>query len=85
MSWARRVAACQPAPNTACQHRGANAKTIYSNETREARTERSLAGAHLAMLEEVGRQLEFISGTRTRSLKSTRILEANLELGQAPD
>jgi len=41
------------------------------------RTERSLASARLAVLEEVGRKLGFMSGARTRGPKPTRMPEAN--------
>ena len=52
------------------QQRCAEAKTIHGRETREARNERSLASARLAVLEEVGFVLGFMSGTRTRGRKS---------------
>ena len=45
----------------------------------------AVASARLAMLEEVGQQLGFIGGTRTRGPKPTRILVAYPELRQAPD
>jgi len=45
------------------------AKTIHGRETREARSDRSLASARLAVLEEVGFLLGFMSGHRTRGRK----------------
>ena len=44
------------------------------------RTERSLASARLAVLEEVGHKLGFMSGARTRGPKPTRMAEAYPEL-----
>ena len=55
-------------------------KTQHGNETRQARTERSLASARLAVLEAVGHQLGFMSGARTRGPKPTRMSEAYPEL-----
>ena len=51
------------------RQRCAEAKTIHGRETREARTERSLATARLAVLEAVGHQLGFMNGTNTRGVK----------------
>ena len=62
------------------RQRCADARTIHGNETRQARTERSLATARLAVLEAVGHLMGFISGTRTRGPKPTRISEAYPEL-----
>jgi hypothetical protein len=45
--------------------RCAEAKTIHGRETREARTERSLASARLAVLEAVGFSIGLMSGSRT--------------------
>ena len=64
------------------RQRCADARTIHGDETRQARTERSLATARLAVLEAVGHQMEFMSGTRTRGPKPTRMSEAYLELQQ---
>ncbi len=64
------------------RQRCADARTIHGNETRQARTERSLATARLALLEAVGHQMGFISGTRTRGPKPTRMSEAYPELQQ---
>ena len=58
----------------------ADARTIHGNETRQARTERSLGVARLAVLEAVGHQMGFMSGTRTRGPKPTRMSEAYPEL-----
>ena len=66
------------------RQRCADARTIHGNETRQARTERSLGVARLAVLEVVGHQMGFMNGTRTRGPKPTRMLEAYPEL-QAAD
>ena len=58
--------------------RTANIK--HGRETREARTERSLASARLAVLEAVGHKLGFMNGTRTRGRKPDRMAEAYPEL-----
>ena len=47
---------------------------------REARNERSLASARLAVLEAVGHTLGFMNGTRTRGRKPDRMEEAFPEL-----
>ena len=62
------------------RQRCADARTIHGNETRQARTERSLASARLAVLEAVGHQLGFMSGVRTRGPKPTRMPEVYPEL-----
>ena len=62
------------------RQRCAEAKTIHGNETRQARTKRSLTSARLAVLEAVGHQMGFMSGTRTRGRKPNRIAEAYPEL-----
>jgi len=62
------------------RQRCADARTIHGNETRQARTERSLVSARLAVLEAVGHQLGFMSGARTRGPKPTRMSEAYPEL-----
>ena len=49
-------------------------------ETRNARTERSLASARLSVLESVGFTLNMLTGTRTRGRKPNRIAEAYPEL-----
>ena len=55
------------------RQRCAEAKTIHGRETREARTERSLASARLAVLEEVSHKLGFMNGTRTRGRKPSQM------------
>ena len=62
------------------RQRCAEAKTIHGRETREARTERSLASARLAVLEAVGHKLGFINGKRTRGRKPDRMCEMFPEL-----
>ena len=56
------------------------AKTIHGRETREARSERSLASARLAVLEEVGFELGFMQGPRTRGRRPDRMAEVYPEL-----
>lgn len=58
--------------------RTANLK--HGLETREARTERSLASARLAVLEAVGFSIGLMSGGRTRGRRPDRIAEAYPEL-----
>ena len=58
------------------RQRCADARTVHGNETRQARTDRSLASARLAVLEEVGHKMGFMSGSRTRGPKPTRMAEA---------
>ena len=60
--------------------RCAQVKTIHSRETREARSELSLASARLAVLEEVGFSIGLISGGRTRGRRPSRTAEAYPEL-----
>ena len=68
-------------PNTqAGRLRCAEAKTIHGRETREARTERSLASARLAVLEAVGFSIGLMSGGRTRGRPPDRMAEAYPEL-----
>ena len=62
------------------RQRCAEARTIHGNETRHARTERSLASARLAVLEEVGHKMGFMSGTRTRGPKPNRMAEVYPEI-----
>lgn len=62
------------------RQRCAEAKTIRGNETRKARSERSLASARLAVLESVGSALNMFTGSRTRGPKPTRMAEAYPEL-----
>ena len=65
------------------RQRCAEAKTIHGRETREARTERSLASARLAVLEAVGFGIGLMSGGRTRGVKPNRMVEAYPELQEA--
>jgi len=62
------------------RQRCAEAKTIHGRETREARIERSLASARLAVLEEVGFLFGLMSGGRTRGRRPDRMAEAYPEL-----
>jgi hypothetical protein len=62
------------------RQRCAEAKTIHGHETREARTERSLASARLAVLEAVGFSIGLMSGERTRGRRPDRMAEAYPEL-----
>jgi hypothetical protein len=58
----------------------AAAKTIHGCETREARTERSLASARLAVLESIGFAIGLLKGTKTRGRRPDRMGEAYPEL-----
>jgi len=62
------------------RQRCAEAKTIHGRETREARTERSLGSARLAVLESVGFSIGLMAGTRSRGVKPNRMDEAYPEL-----
>ena len=62
------------------RQRCAEAKTIHGRETREVRTERSLASARLAVLEEAGFVLGFMSGHRTRGRKPSQMGNALQEM-----
>jgi hypothetical protein len=62
------------------RQRCAEAKTIHGRETREVRTERSLASARLAVLGAVGFLIGLMSGGRTRGVKPNRMAEAYPEL-----
>ena len=56
-------------------------KTLQKGrETREARTERSLGSARLAVLEAVGFSIGLMTGGRTRGVKPNRMAEAYPEL-----
>jgi hypothetical protein len=63
------------------RQRSAKAKTIHGRETREARTERSLASARLAVLEAAGHRLGFMKGTRTRGQKPQKMGEVLQQMG----
>ena len=62
------------------RQRCADAKTIHGRETREVRTERSLASARLAVLEAVGFSIGLMTGGRTRGRQPDRMAEAYPEL-----
>ena len=62
------------------RQRCAEAKTIHGRETREARTERSLASARLALLESVGFEFGIIGGLRSRGPKPHRMAQVLPEL-----
>ena len=62
------------------RQRCAEAKTIHGRETREVRTERSLASARLAVLEAVGFSIGLLSGARTRGVRPNRMAEVYPEL-----
>ena len=55
------------------RQRCAEVKTIHGRETREARNERSLASARLALLEAVGFEFGIMSGLRSRGPKPHRM------------
>lgn len=62
------------------RQRCAEAKTIHGRETREARTERSLASARLAVLEAVSHKLGFMNGGRTRGVRPQKMDQVLPEL-----
>ena len=62
------------------RQRCAEAKTIHGRETRQARTERSIASSRLAVLEAVGFSIGLMSGGRTRGCRPNRMTEAYPEL-----
>ena len=62
------------------RQRCAEANTIHGRDTREARTERSLGSARLAVLEAVGFSIGLMSGGRTRGRRPDRMAEAYPEL-----
>ena len=62
------------------RQRCAEAKTVHGRETREARTDRSLASARLAVLEAVGFSIGLMTGGRTRGRRPDRMAEAYPEL-----
>ena len=63
--------------------RARTANLKHGRETREARTERSLASARLAALEAVGHKLGFMGGTRTRGIKPHKMGKVLPELQEA--
>ncbi len=62
------------------RQRCAEAKTIHGRETREARNERSLGSARLAVLESIGFAIGLLKGTKTRGRRPDRMAEAYPEL-----
>ena len=62
------------------RQRCAEAKTIHGRETREARTERSLASARLAVLEAIGFSIGLLKGTKTRGRQPDLMADACPEL-----
>ena len=62
------------------RQRCAEAKTIHGRETREARSERSIASARLAVLEAVGFSIGLMSGGRTRGRRPDQMAGAYSEL-----
>ena len=62
------------------RQRCSEAKTTHGRETREARNERRLASARLAVLEAVGFSIGLMSGGRTRGVKPNRMAEAYPQL-----
>ena len=65
------------------RQRCAEAKIIHGRETRDARTECSLASARLAVLEQAGHELGFMGGTRTRGIKPHKMGQVHPELQDA--
>lgn len=62
------------------RQRCSEAKTTHGRETREARNQRSLGLARIAVLREVGFALGFMQGPRTRGRRPDRMDEAYPEL-----
>ena len=60
--------------------RARTANLKHGRETRETRTERSLASARLAVLEAVGFSIGLMSGGRTRGRRPDRMADAYPEL-----
>ena len=60
--------------------RARTANLKHGRETREARNERSLGSARLAVLEAVGFGIGLLKGPRTRGVKPDRMAEAYPEL-----
>ena len=68
-----------PKPEAGRKRCGAD-KLVHGRETREARTERSLASAKLAVLEAVGFSIGLLRGTKTRGRRPDRMAESYPEL-----
>jgi hypothetical protein len=62
------------------RQRCAEAKTIHGRETREARAERSIASARLALLESVGFEFGIMGGLKSRGPKPHRMAQVLPEL-----
>ena len=62
------------------RQRCSKSRIVHGRETREARSERSLASARLAVLEAVGFSIGLMSGGRTRGRRPDRMAEAYPEL-----
>jgi len=62
------------------RQRCSEAKTIHGLETREARTERSLASARLALLESVGFEFGIMVGLKSRGPKPHKMAQVLPEL-----
>lgn len=62
------------------RQRCAQARTTHGQQTTTMRTERSLASARLAVLEEIGHGLNMMTGPRTRGRRPDRMGEAYPEL-----
>jgi hypothetical protein len=62
------------------RQRCAEVKSIHGRETREARSERSLGSARLAVLESIGFAIGLLKGTKTRGRRPDRMAEAYPEL-----
>ena len=60
----------------ASRQRPAEAQTTYGRDTREARTDRCLASARLAVLEAVGFGIRLLKGPEARGVKPNRMAEA---------
>ena len=65
------------------RQRCAEAKKSHGNETRAARTERSLGSARLAVLEAVGHKLGFMNRNRTRGVMPHKMDQVLPELQAA--
>ena len=76
-----RHGALSTGPKTeAGRQRSSKARTVHGRETREARNERSLASARLAILEAVGFSIGLMTGGRTRGRRPDHMAEAYPEL-----
>ena len=62
------------------RQRCAEVNTIHGRETREVRTERSLASARLTVLESIGFAIGLLKGAKTRGRRPDRMAEAYPEL-----